>query len=119
MLVHDAKRSLKILVTNVQLSVTFATGWAPKNMGGSLFSSFGVLGGLRGLCFQDTRRNQISRITVVLLRCQKKQKRTPKDLQDIGASFGKAWEECVDKYCLQFIKNPTELQVVMWRCQHA
>ena len=22
--------------------------------GGSLFSSFGVLGGLRGLCFQDT-----------------------------------------------------------------
>ena len=55
MLVHDAKRSLKILVTNVQLSVTFATGWAPKNMGGSLFSSFGVFGGLRGLCFQDTR----------------------------------------------------------------
>ena len=40
---------------------------------------------------------------------KKKQKRTQKDLQNIGASFGKAWEECVDKYCLQFIRNPTEL----------
>ena len=27
----------------------------PKKYGGSLFSSFVVLGGLRGLCFQDTR----------------------------------------------------------------
>ena len=49
MLVHDAKRSLKILVTNVQLSVTFATGWAPKNMGGGglcfqVLGSLGVLG---------------------------------------------------------------------------
>ena len=45
MLVHDAKRSLKILVTNVQLSVTFATGWAPKNMGGVFVFKFWGLWG--------------------------------------------------------------------------
>ena len=64
---------------------------------------------LGGQARQDGGRNQISGITFVLFCCQKKQKRTPKDLQDTGASFGKAWEECVDKYCLQFIKNPNEL----------
>ena len=40
---------------------------------------------------------------------KKNKNELPKDLQDIGASFGKAWEECVDKYCLQFIKNLNEL----------
>ena len=47
------KKRLKIIVANAQLSVTFI--WqlagrnfgAPKNMRGSLFSSFGVLGGLK------------------------------------------------------------------------
>ena len=44
MLVHDTKRSLKILVTNVQLSVTFGTGWAPKIWGVFVFK----FGDLRG-----------------------------------------------------------------------
>ena len=55
--VQDAKSSgLEILVADEQLSVAFVTGRAPKNIGGgeSLFSSFGVLGGLTGLCFRDT-----------------------------------------------------------------
>ena len=34
---------------------------APQNMGESLFSSFGVLGGLRGLCFQDTLHKGVYR----------------------------------------------------------
>ena len=45
---QDPNSSLEIPVANAQLSVAFVTGWAPKNKGGgSLFSSFGVLGGLR------------------------------------------------------------------------
>ena len=54
-------------------------------------------------------RENISWIKFILFSCKEKQKWTLKDLQDIGTSFGKAWEECVDKYCLQFIKNSNKL----------
>ena len=59
--------SLKVLVASTQFSGALATSWLqfrtldslppppPKKYGGSLFSSFGVLGVLGGLCFQDTR----------------------------------------------------------------
>ena len=49
MSVQDAKT----LVTNAQLTVVLATdwsqSWSPEKYGGSLFSSFGVFLGLRGL----------------------------------------------------------------------
>ena len=55
---QDAKSSLKVLVANAQLSVALATKLVvssePPKIWGSLFSRFGVLWGLRGLCFKDT-----------------------------------------------------------------
>ena len=65
-----------------------------------------VLGGRQDKMAEEIRFPELRSYSSV---AKKKQKRTPKDLQDTGASFGKAWEECVDKYCLQFIKNPNEL----------
>ena len=44
MLGQDDKRSLKILVANVQLSVTFATGWPQKYGGVFVFKFWGLRG---------------------------------------------------------------------------
>ena len=64
--------SLKCLVANTQFSVAFCQLVAisdpvhsfPQKIWGSLFSSFGVLGVLGGLCFQDTLLWECKVITI-------------------------------------------------------